>query len=114
MLKEFTKANIDRLPHFINAKGELTNDSTGENWSLTDWCTAVTGELGEAANIIKKIRRGAFSLEEARADLADEFADILTYLVLLSNCAGVDLGQAAISKWNRVSARIGYPVRLEE
>ena len=27
------------------------------DWSLSDWMTAVTGELGEAANIAKKLNR---------------------------------------------------------
>lgn len=28
-----------------------------ESWSLSDWITATTGELGEAANIAKKLNR---------------------------------------------------------
>jgi hypothetical protein len=103
-------ANTARLPTFKNAKGEISHpmrDGHCDNWSLNDWCTAVTGELGEAANILKKIKRGDFTLEEARAELAKELADVQTYLDLLALAAGIDLGQATIMKFNEVSERVG-------
>ena len=28
-----------------------------DSWSLSDWVTALTGEVGEAANVIKKLNR---------------------------------------------------------
>lgn len=108
-------ANKARLPTFRNAKGKLshpTNDGHYGNWSLTDWCTAITGELGEAANIIKKIRRGDFTLEEMRDELAKELADVQTYLDLLAMSAGVDLGQATMDKFNEVSKRVGSRVKI--
>lgn len=102
-------ANYHRLPTFRNAKGEIshpTTDGHNNNWSLTDWTTAVAGELGEAANIIKKIRRGDMTLDEARPALAKELADTQTYLDLLAMAANIDLGQATIEKFNEVSARV--------
>ena len=103
-------ANTARLPTFKNAKGELSHpvrDGHNDNWSLNDWCTAVTGELGEAANILKKIRRGDFTLEEARIELAKELADVQIYLDLLALAAGINLGQATVDKFNEVSVRVG-------
>ena len=79
---------------------------------LSQWSNAVCGELGELANLIKKIERGDFTLEEARPHLADELADVATYLDLLANRAGVDLGEAVRSKFNRVSERVLCDVRL--
>lgn len=110
----FTKANMKRVPHFLNAKGELVHGEGTSKWTLSDWFTAVAGELGEAGNILKKIRRGDFSLEEARDELADELADTFTYLCLLAAEADIDLEHASVDKWNRVSAKIGYPVRMGE
>ena len=104
-------ANIRRLPQFKNAKGEPAHSQPdGSDWSLAEWCNAVTGELGEAANLIKKIQRGDYTLDEARQDLADEFADIVTYLDILAMRAGVDLGEATRSKFNMVSSRVGSDV----
>lgn len=109
------KANLARLPLFKNKKGKKAHSKKdGSDWSLSDWSNAVTGELGEAANIIKKIRRGDLSLAEARVDLAKELADVQIYLDILAFRAGVDLGQATVNKFNEVSDRVGAPVYLEE
>ncbi len=114
-LSVLRSANIDRLPEFKNAKGEPAHSQPdGSDWSLAEWCNAVLGELGEAANIIKKIRRGDLSLDEARSALADELADTLIYLDILAYRAGIDLSQAAVSKWNRTSQRVGSRLRLAE
>lgn len=104
-------ANIKRLPQFKNSKGEPAHSQPdGSDWSLAEWCNAVTGELGEAANLIKKVQRGDYTLEESRQDLADEFADIVTYLDILAMRAGVDLGEAVKNKFNLVSRRVGADV----
>jgi len=73
---------------------------------------AVTGECGEASNILKKIRRGDLSLEEARDNLSKEFADIVTYLDILAYQCGIDLGKGVISKFNEVSERVGSRVYI--
>lgn len=107
------EANMARMPQFKNAKGEPAHSKEdGSDWSLTDWCTAVTGELGEAANIIKKVRRGDLTIEEARQPLANELADVVTYLDILAKQAGINLGKATIEKFNKVSERVGSTVRM--
>ncbi|MGQ7937319.1 MazG-like family protein [Paraburkholderia sp. D1E] len=106
-------ANTARLPQFKNARGEPAHSQPdGSDWSLGEWCNAVTGELGEAANLIKKVQRGDLTLDDARAALAKEFADIVTYLDILAMRAGVDLGEATVDKFNEVSERVGCNVRL--
>lgn len=84
-------------------------------WSLSDWFTAVTGELGEAANIAKKLNRvrdgipgNAETEEELRAALADEIADTFIYLDLLAQSQGIDLESAVVAKFEKTSAKIGY------
>ena len=58
-------------------------------WSLSDWVTATVGELGEAANIVKKLNRvrdgirgNTESPDELMSKLADELADVQIYLDL--------------------------------
>lgn len=107
------KANTERLPQFKNSKGEPAHEKAdGSDWSLAEWMNAVSGELGEAANIIKKVRRGDLSIDEARPILAKEFADIVTYLDITAMQAGVNLGEATIEKFNEVSNRVGCEVFL--
>ncbi|WP_440640257.1 MazG-like family protein [Bradyrhizobium sp. PUT101] len=106
-------ANLARLPQFKNGRGEPAHSKAdGSDWTLAQWSNAVLGELGEAANIIKKIERGDMTLDEARPSLAKEFADVQTYLDILAYRAGVDLGEATLQKWNEVSERVGSTVRL--
>jgi Predicted pyrophosphatase len=106
-------ANVARLPTFKNAKGETAHTKPdGSDWSLNDWCTAVTGELGELANLLKKVRRGDLSLEDARETIGKELADIQIYLDLLAKQCGVDLGAAVIDKFNEVSDRVESPVYI--
>jgi NTP pyrophosphatase (non-canonical NTP hydrolase) len=105
------EANKRRLPEFKNRRGEPAHsEADGSDWCLAQWCNAVCGELGEAANLIKKIERGDMTLDEARDDLADELADVVTYLDLLAFRAGVNLGKAVQSKFNRVSERVNANV----
>lgn len=109
------KANLARLPQFKNAKGNPAHTSCdGSDWSPTDWMTAVTGELGEAANLIKKLRRDDFSLEECRDEIADELADVLVYLDILCYQLGIDLSDSTINKWNKKSEQVDCDIRISE
>lgn len=170
-------ANNARSPHFKNARG-VVNDSD-VTFSLSDLVTALCGEVGEAANIVKKILRGDYTLDDVysaktetawlvedrhpqvtyylaghhrwtglpdratrfarqedaeafkssesyvvaehmwvgpsitvREALAKEFADAQCYLDKLAKKAGVDLGEATVSKFDEVSDRIGSTVKL--
>lgn len=85
------------------------------SWSLSDWVTAVAGELGEAANVVKKLNRvrdGIPGNKETEAELrlmlADEIADTVIYLDLLAQAAGFDLQQIRDAKFAKTSAKIGY------
>lgn len=112
-------ANIARLPLFKNKRGELAHapvpgQPPGFDWTLSQWSNAACGELGEAANLIKKIERGDISLEEARPELAKELADVICYMDLLAHRAGVDLGEAVRSKFNEISDRVKAPIYIEQ
>lgn len=112
-LTTLRKANIARLPQFKNSKGEQAHShDDGSDWSLGEWMNAILGELGEAANIVKKVKRGDMTLDEARPALAKEFADTLTYLDITALQAGIDLGDSTVGKFNEVSERVGSTVRI--
>jgi NTP pyrophosphatase (non-canonical NTP hydrolase) len=105
--------NERRLLDFKNGKGEVAHaKADGSDWSLGDWMTAVAGEVGEAANVLKKVRRGDLSLDEARPAIARELADVVIYLDILAKQAGVDLGRAVMDTFNAKSVQVGSRVRL--
>lgn len=87
-----------------------------ENWSLSDWMTATLGELGEAANIVKKLNRIRDGIinkkgeneQYLRAKLADELADAFIYFDLMVQAAQIDLPQAVLRKFDETSREIGY------
>lgn len=94
-------------------------------WSPTDWATAVAGEVGEACNLIKKLRRlghyPTFDLnappttpaqEEIITAIGKELADAVTYLDLLAARLGLSLADCVRAKFNEVSDRVGSDVRL--
>lgn len=110
-------ANKARIPQFRNRRGyPAHSQADGFDWSVNDWLTATVGELGELANILKKVRRGDFEpgaeLATMQQEIADELADVQIYLDILAYRCGVDLGEATVSKFNRVSDRVGSSVRL--
>jgi NTP pyrophosphatase (non-canonical NTP hydrolase) len=57
---------------------------------------ALCGEVGEVANIVKKLQRGDKSLKDAqtRFHLMMEIADVQTYLLCIAGLLGLDLDKA--------------------
>lgn len=86
------------------------------HWSLSDWFTACMGELGEAANVAKKLNRardgipgnGDLTEDDLRKMLADEIADTFIYLDLLAQSQGIRLSEAVAMKFKATSQKIGY------
>lgn len=90
-----------------------------DSWSLSDWMTATVGELGEAANVVKKLNRerdgipgNSTSKVALRAALRLEIADTFVYLDLMAQAAGITLEEAVREAFNAKSDQIGYPVTL--
>lgn len=89
-------------------------------WNLADWSNAMLGEAGEAANIVKKLRRAETGLNSKTqrsnsdliAKLGEELADTFFYLDLLATRAGIYLPRTLVTKFNAVSNREGFPHRL--
>lgn len=94
-----------------------------EMWSETDWMTAVAGEVGEAANLIKKRRRLStpnntqeknYNAELHINNVIDELADAVIYIDLLCTRMGGNLEEGIRRKFKEVSKRVGSVVELYE
>lgn len=112
-LDQFDRVNLQRCESSQGFNHKL------ESWSLSDWMTATMGELGEAANIVKKLNRyrdginGNTETEAAlRQKLARELADVFIYLSLAAQAAGIRLSEVVPAVFDAKSEQIGYPVRL--
>lgn len=105
---QFSKRNRERCesPNGFNHKLS--------DWNLSEWMTATLGELGEAANIIKKLNRHRDGVKEEISELelrdmlADELADTYIYLDLLFQAAGINKIQAIEKKFAQTSQKLGY------
>ena len=92
-----TLAELTRMQREFDSR----HGSEGRSWAqqidqqhisvLLELTVALTGEVGEFANLAKKVARGDFTLEAARPELASELADIFIYLLKLSGQLGIDL-----------------------
>lgn len=115
-MREFSEQNKMRCQSTSGFNHKLNG------WSLSDWLTATAGELGEAANVIKKLNRirddlpgnsSEDDIKKLKHDLAMELADTYIYLDLLAQAADIDLPNAIKNKFDIVSERIGYHRRLK-
>ena len=107
-----------RAANIARCTPEVWGELNGlENWSANDWMTALVGEVGELANLLKKIRRGVdltrgMTLTELHAKCVGELADVQCYLDLLGAKLKINLGEAVRAKFNEVSERVGSSVKL--
>lgn len=110
-IDQFSEINKERCESLQGFNHKL------ESWSLSDWMTATLGELGEAANVVKKLNRlrdGIPNKEtrgELEAALRDELADAFIYLNLLmqSVCGEGEVAETVMRKFNATSRKLGYP-----
>ncbi len=108
-MKEFSEKNRERCEHPKGFNHAL------DSWSVSDWFTALLGELGEAANVAKKLNRvrdGIPGNKETEAELKKklerELADAFIYFDLLCQRCRVDLPAAVLDTFFRKSLEIGY------
>lgn len=88
-----------------------------DGWTGADWSNAMAGEAGEACNVVKKLRRQDFGIQQAEASsreqllesLAKEIGDTFLYLDLLAQYYRLDLAKCVVDTFNRVSVREGFP-----
>jgi NTP pyrophosphatase (non-canonical NTP hydrolase) len=88
---ELRRANVARCQDVFHPIG---------SWSPTDWACALAGEVGEACNLIKKLRRGE---PVDVGEIMLELADTVIYADLLAARLGMSLNDFVIWKFNQVS-----------
>lgn len=103
-----TAASIRRIPYFKRDGKPVHTTTDGSDWPPEKWALAMLGEFGEAANAMKKVWRG----DGSREHVASELADGICYLVLLAYHANIDLTEAVVEKWNKISEEHVVPERL--
>ena len=93
-------------------------------WIGSDWSNAMCGEAGEAANVVKKLRRIETNTyrgtKKTDGDIGHlimllerELADTVIYADLLAEFYGLSLGDNVVAKFNAVSLRENLPQRLQ-
>lgn len=97
---ELSRANLERCNKMFHPI---------EDWSIGDWAVAVAGEVGEACNLIKKMRRGDNINVH---DIIEEIADVVIYADLLTTRLGYNLGDEVFKKFNKVSEQKKCNIRL--
>lgn len=113
ILEEFSQKNRQRCESPDGFNHQLAD------WSLSDWMTAITGELGEAANVVKKLNRVRDGIpgnretpDELRDKLVRELADVFIYLDLMFQRVGVNAGLVIAKVFNEKSEQIGSSIRV--
>jgi len=118
-LSLFSKINLKRC-----TSPEGFNHSL-ESWSEAEWTNAIAGELGEAANLTKKLLRhrdrvaGNYKPEDQDVDYlrrqaAHELCDAIIYADLAIQRLGFDTSELLIGVFNRKSEQLGCSIRYEE
>ena len=82
-----------------------------DDWSLNDWSSALSGEIGEAQNILKKVRRRGPAMhltQGEKAALRLEIGDAATYLAIWAGKMGLTLEECCQAAWDKVNARMDY------
>lgn len=132
--QELRDANIERCFQFLDARGNKAHPDGVKGWSITQWANACIGELGEAANLIKKIDRGDYYVElpkrseddyyapdtvwlaehkpklesAAILELADELADVVIYFDLFCERGGISLQKIADYKFCSLPGQVSF------
>lgn len=68
---------------------------------------AMSGEVGEVANWVKKIERGSCTLEEVREALSEEVVDVFIYLLNIAGLLQIDLEEGYYAKRIKNQERFG-------
>lgn len=89
----------------INAKRSKAFYPQCQDWTEAEWMMALMGEIGEAANIMKKRLRDKEDVRPGLALVAGELADVLCYISLLCSYLGLDMDGIVREKFNEVTMR---------
>jgi NTP pyrophosphatase (non-canonical NTP hydrolase) len=89
--EEFDRMHAGKSEFFV----KVTDDNVEQ---LEHLIVCLTGELGEFANLTKKIIRGDHQLVTVRTQMASEMADMFSYLLKICNQLDFDLEREYLQK----------------
>lgn len=112
-------SNTIRATQAINAARSARWMAGSPGWTTLEIAGELAGEVGELANICKKLRRSEMGVpgnkvsdEELREQARGEIADVFIVLMLTASKLGVDLEDAVRETFNRKSEQMGFPERI--
>lgn len=89
--KSFDKSHQMKIDFYEN----ITKDNLP---ALEHLVVCLLGELGEFSNILKKVVRGDYELDEVKHLLDEELIDVFIYLIKIANQFDVDLENGYLNK----------------
>lgn len=102
----------------VNANRAVEGFKTYKNVPITYWTTALSGEMGELCNMVKKMERVAhggidggssYTAKDITPEmLKEEIGGIGIYLDLLSTLLGISLEEAIVDTFNSKSEKYGF------
>jgi NTP pyrophosphatase (non-canonical NTP hydrolase) len=118
-LRTEQRAQSIRDMQSINAQRSMRWMAGSPGWTTLEIAGELAGEVGELANVCKKLRRSEMGvpgnkvsddvlLQQARG----EIGDVLVVLMLTASKLGIDLQDAVCEVFNAKSEQMGFPERL--
>lgn len=105
-LAHLRAANNLRLPLFKNSRGEPAHPTDdGSDWSLLEWCGAMSGEVGELCEAIDALPLAMRDVTIAHTQaIAKEMADVICYVDLVAMRSGIELDDHDFDRCPRVAS----------
>lgn len=111
-----------KIEDFIRYQKEFDeNHSSDFNWSekitqdnieiLQYLLLCMVGEFGETSNLVKKVVRGDYKLNEIRDELSEEIIDVFIYVIKLIYQLDIDVEDVYLRKMKKNKERF---IRYEE
>lgn len=97
----FDKQHSANEPFYIPISASNPRD-------LEHLVVCMLGELGEFANVLKKIVRGDITYEQAEPQLHEELTDVFIYLLKVAGQSGIDLEAQYLDKLQKNRGRFSH------
>ena len=92
----------EQFDNMHTSKFNWNEKITDENIEMLEFLLiSLFGEIGETANIVKKVIRGDFNLVDVKDEISEEIADIFIYLMKLCNQLNIDLEGSYLKKLSK-------------
>ncbi len=96
-IKQFQEIFDKKFKGNIEFYEEITDNIV----PLEHLIVCMLGEFGEFSNLVKKVKRGDFFLDEIKEQMNEEFIDIFIYLVKIANQLNIDMEKEYLTKMKK-------------